>query len=151
MRSRSNLIALALLALAGCTTKPIVVKPAVVIPGVDYTWKIIGHVLLSGASLSEEDAVAWNGREITVTKSAYASPFQGTCEEAGRSRRTRALADIVMELDAPRSILTNYELGESVTEYKLSCRERRRPPLAIYVDGDRAMTCYSGVCYFLRR
>jgi hypothetical protein len=121
------------------------------VPGIDYTWKIIGHVMLPSATIDERDAVGWNGREITVTRSTYASPFQGTCEQSGRVRRNRELEDIIVEVNAPRSVATDYNLSSPVVEYRLTCRQRERPPLAMYVSTDRAMTCFSGVCYFLRR
>ena len=141
-------------ALAACGKPPPPATPkGPPIPGVDYTWKIIGHVLTQAALIDERDAVAWNGREITITATGYASPFQGTCEQASKIRRARQLSDVVMDLDAPRSIITDYDFAGEVTEYKLTCRERKRPTLEIWVDptGERALTCFSGVCYFLRR
>ncbi len=144
-----------LLPLAACPPQPAAVATtpaaAAAVPGIDYTWKITGHVMLPSATIDERDAVSWNGREITVTKSTYASPFQGTCEQAGRVRRNRELEDVIVELSAPRSIATDYNLQSPVVEYRLTCRQRERPPLAMYVTTDRAMTCFSGVCYFLRR
>lgn len=118
---------------------------------VDYTWKIIGHVLTPRATIDERDAVGWNGRAIVVTRTGYVSPFQGTCEQAGRMHRVRQMIDVVTELDAPRSIITDYELQGDVVEYRLTCRAHEAPPLAMWVDGERALTCFSGVCYVLRR
>ncbi|MCX5744659.1 MAG: hypothetical protein NT062_19395 [Proteobacteria bacterium] len=120
-------------------------------PGVDFTWKITGHLLLDGAMIDERDAAGWNGREITVTATSYESPFQGSCDGVARTRRLRALSDVVIELGAPHSIISDYELSEQVTEYKLTCGDRTRPPLAMWVAGFRAMTCYNNVCFFMRR
>ena len=149
MTKPGSIFALAFVVTA-CPAKPTPVTPAGV-AAVDATWKVIGHVLLPTATIDERDAVAFNGREITVTRTTYASPFQGTCEQAGRVRRNRELEDVIVELDAPRSIATDYAMASPVVEYRLTCRERERPPLEMYVTAERAMTCFSGVCYFLRR
>jgi hypothetical protein len=140
-------------ALAGCPpTTPAPVEPAgATIPSVDYTWKIIGHVLTPDASIDERDAVAWNGREIAVTRTSYASPFQGTCESSGRVRRNRSLEEVISEVNAPRSVVIDFALADPIVEYRLTCRDRGRPSLAMFVGAERALTCFSGVCYVLRR
>jgi len=143
-------------ALAGCPpNEPIMPHGAAsaggAAPSVDYTWKIIGHVLTPDASIDERDATAWNGREIAVTKTSYASPFQGTCEAAGRVRRNRSLEEVVAEVNAPRSVVADFALADPIVEFRLTCRDRGKPSLAMYVGAERALTCFGGVCYVLRR
>lgn len=116
-------------------------------------WKIVGHVMEPTALIDEKDAAAFNGRSVTVTRTGYASPFHGTCEESSRIRRARAVEDVIVDVGAPRSIATDYDMASPVTDYKLSCRDVQRPALQIFISATpgRAMTCFSGVCYFLRK
>lgn len=145
----------ALLATTACPATPPPAGPAAadatVVPSADATWTIVGHVLTPTATVDEHDALAWNGRTITITKTSYASPFQGTCETAGRVRRNRALEEVLAEASASSAVAASYALKEPIVEYRLTCREHERPPLAIYVGAERALTCFGGVCYVLRR
>jgi len=50
--------------------------------------------------------------------------------------------------------VSSFGIGPEATEYELSCKTHAVhviPPLTIYVTGDRAMTCFAGVCYLLAR
>ena len=56
-----------------------------------------------------------------------------------------------VEVGAPRSVVADFQLADPIVEYRLTCREHERPPLAMFVGAERALTCFGGVCYVLRR
>lgn len=111
-----------------------------------HPWKIYGHVLAERSAISDAEADALDGREVTVTASAYESPWQGSCDDYARTRRTRALVEVASELGIAHSGLG---LGARVAEIRLLCQNKRSPPLTIVIDGPHALTCWSGACYLL--
>ncbi len=118
-----------------------------------HAWQIGGHVLGARPSIGESDAAAFAGRTIDISPTTYASPFHGTCNDAAHSRRDRALVDIAneSELDgAARAKLIAQGFTGPVTEYRMSCSDRRVLALVLVVKGDHAFTCFSDVCYLLR-
>jgi hypothetical protein len=120
-----------------------------------HTWKVIDHVLATKTNLSERDAAELRGRTVAVGPASYTTPWQGTCEQASREKRTRALGDIARELDlsdAARDTVKAFGLGDSIAEFRLSCQDykTRTPALTIYVGNAHAMTCFSGACYLLK-
>ncbi|MGN6110442.1 MAG: hypothetical protein ACTHU0_35390 [Kofleriaceae bacterium] len=120
---------------------------------VDGTWKIASHVISTTSSLTHEDARGMYYRAVEVG-AGYTTPWHGHCEHAGRQRRARVLADVTTELGVSspdRATAVKFGLGPDLVEYRLMCADPARslPPLVIYVDGDRGMTCYGGICYLL--
>ena len=111
-----------------------------------HPWKIYGHVLAEKSAISEAEADALDGREVIVTATTYESPWQGSCADYARSRRTRALVEVAGELGIARAGLG---LGARVAEIRLLCQNKRSPPLTMVVDGKHALTCWSGACYLL--
>jgi hypothetical protein len=118
-----------------------------------HTWRVDAHLLASGTSMSDADAAQHHGRTLAVRASGYTTPWHGTCEESGRVRRERALADVSVELGFDRARAAALGLADPLFEYKLSCAdlEKRAPSLTLYVAAARAMTCFGGVCYVLAR
>ena len=120
-----------------------------------HVWKIEAHVFATGTEMSESDAGALHGRTVAIEPAGYTSPWHGSCDDAGRQRRARVLADVAGELDVPaigRAAATKFGLAEALVEYRLGCHGSSRiPPLTIYIAGTSAMTCFGGVCYLLRR
>jgi len=118
------------------------------------TWVVADHILGRDISITRDEAEAFHGRRIEITKMGYVSPWQGTCEEAGHTRRTRMLAEVIGEVEAPPSAAREVEafgLTANITEYRLSCTDARHPPpLTMFVSNDHAMTCFNGVCYLLK-
>jgi hypothetical protein len=143
-------------ALAGCGWLPPdspPVKPAPADPDapVLHDWKITGHVLGADALISDLDAAGFHGRTVVVSASGYVSPWSGTCDDAKRAHQTRSLAELAAQAKLPRERAGELGLVEPITEFQLSCRPgSRTPPLITYVAGDRAVACWSGVCYLLR-
>jgi hypothetical protein len=148
-------------ALGGCGVLP-PDKPEVKAPSPDrdaealtHTFVVKDHVLANGASISEHEANGFHQRTLDISATGYATPWQGTCEDAGRQKRQRELADVLAELEVPgrgRARATKFGLPAEVLEYRLICNDRRRPPpLIVYVSGERAMTCFGGACYLLER
>ncbi len=130
-------------------------KPAPVAPdALVHTWIVADHILGKGASLSPSEAEGFHGRTVEVTVAGYTSPWQGTCEEAGRTRRQRTLGEVIDELEMSPSAegeATSFGLTSKVTEYRLSCNDRRRPPpLMVFVSSGKAMTCFNGVCFLMK-
>ncbi|HWU88211.1 MAG TPA: hypothetical protein VN253_13080, partial [Kofleriaceae bacterium] len=99
------------------------------------------------------DAMRLHGRTITIGATGYTTPWHGTCEESGRIRRTRQLADVAVELRIDRARAAALGLTDSLIEYRLTCAdlEKRAPALTIYVAAAHALTCFGGVCYVLAR
>ena len=106
------------------------------------------------SALTEDDAQAFHGRVVDIDATGYTSPWHGNCEEAVRQRRDRILADVLSELDVPasgRARARSNGLVDDMVEHRLTCNARDTPPLTFYLSGDRAMTCFTGACYFLAR
>ncbi len=140
---------LSLLALAGCPPPPPAQAPKIDdLALLAHSWKIYGHVLSERSAVSDEDATELDGREIVITATGYESPWQGTCDDYGRSRKTRQLVEVASELQIARAGLG---LGDQVIEFRLVCQNKRSPPLTIVVDGEHALSCWNGACYLLGR
>jgi len=107
----------------------------------------------TSSALTEDDAQVFHDRIIEIDATGYMTPWHGTCEEAVRQRRDRILADVLSELDIPaagRAIARESGLVDDMVEHRLTCNERSTPPLTFYLSGERAMTCFTGACYFLK-
>ena len=119
-----------------------------------HTWLVEEHVMVNGASIEEGDAIGFHGRTVDISDHGYVSPWQGTCELADRTRHPRQLSTIVSELEVEptdRARISAYGLPDDITEYRLSCSDRGRPPpLFLYIGGGRAMTCFGGACYLMK-
>lgn len=113
-----------------------------------HDWKITDHVLGDEALISELDAAGFHGRAVVVAPTSYSSPWTGSCDDPHRSLAPRPLAEI-----ARRYHVADLALREPITEFHLTCGptdgSSRVPPLSLFVAGDRAATCWSGVCYLL--
>ncbi|HEY0195661.1 MAG TPA: hypothetical protein VGC42_31320 [Kofleriaceae bacterium] len=142
---------LSICALAGCL--PPDAPPAR--PAVDpdtaafHDWKITGHVLGGDALISELDAAGFHGRAVVVAPERYSSPWSGGCDDPRRRRAPSTLAEVAKRYKLDAGAL---QLAEPITELQLSCGAdgtSQVPPLALYVAGGRAATCWSGVCYLL--
>ena len=118
-----------------------------------HTWRIDGHLLAARTTMSDADAARLHGRTVEIGAAGYTTPWHGTCEEAGRIRRRRGLAEVAVELGIDRARAAALGLTDPVTEYKLSCTdlEKRAPSLTLHVADARALTCFGGVCYVLAR
>jgi hypothetical protein len=154
-----ELVAVALAALSGCGLLPSDSPKRPVAAGADvqalfHTWIVEDHVLVKGASVTDEDAIGFHGRTIDITDTGFTSPWQGTCDDAGRTRRARTLPDLIDELEmepTAHARATAFGMSEAIREYRLTCNDRRKPPpLTIYVSNGKAMTCYSGACYLMK-
>lgn len=119
-----------------------------------HTWIVSDHILGKGASVTPAEAEGFHGRTIEISAEGYTSPWQGTCEEASRTKRPRKLAEVIDELEMSPSAegeATSFGLTTSVLEYRLSCNDRRKPPpLLVFVSSGKAMTCFNGVCYLMK-
>ncbi len=108
----------------------------------------------TSSALTADDAQVFHGRLVEIDDTGYMTPWHGTCEEAVRQRRDRILADVLSELDVPaagRAVARENGLVDDMVEHRLTCNERSTPPLTFYLSGERAMTCFTGACYFLAR
>jgi hypothetical protein len=117
-----------------------------------HAWRISGHVLGTRPTLGDRDASALDGRTIDISSTGYVSPWQGTCDDAGRSKRERVLSEVAIENDLSaqgRAELAGRGFGKPLVEFRLTCSNARSPPLTLYVAGASAFTCWSGVCYVL--
>lgn len=101
--------------------------------------------------ISEADGAGFHDRTISVTRAGYASPWSGTCDEAHRARAPRALADIAAAHAIAADRAAGLGLTGPITEYQLQCATSRIPALTLYVAGNHAVSCWSGVCYLLAR
>ncbi|MBL9015235.1 MAG: hypothetical protein JNL83_13715 [Myxococcales bacterium] len=119
-----------------------------------HTWVVADHIVGASSAITASEAASFRGRHIEISRMGYVSPWQGTCEEAGRTKRTRSLGEIIGELDMSSSAAseaTAFGLADPVVEYRLSCTDRKRPPpLTVFVSHGRAMTCYGGVCFLMK-
>lgn len=118
-----------------------------------HGWRVDAHLLGDRTPLSDADAARHRGRAVTIGATGYTTPWHGTCEDAGRTRRERLLAEVTTELaiDRPRVLALGF--ADPLVEYRLSCLdpEKRAPALTVYVSNARALTCFGGVCYVLVR
>ena len=135
----------------------VVAKPVPVDPDVAalvHTWVVADHIVGSASALSSSDADSFRGRHIEISTLGYISPWQGTCEEAGRTKRTRSLGEVINELEMSPSAsreASAFGLVDPLVEYRLSCTDRKKPPpFTLFVSKGRAMNCYSGVCFLLK-
>lgn len=119
-----------------------------------HTWLVEEHVMVKGASIEEADAISFHGRTVVVGEAGFVSPWQGTCEDAAREKTARKRGGIISELaveSTDRARLGTYGLGEDVTEFRLTCKDRSKPPpLILYVSSGKAMTCFGGACYLMK-
>jgi hypothetical protein len=132
--------------------KPVRVDPDVA--ALVHTWVVADHIVGKDSALSSTEADSFRGRHIEISPMGYVSPWQGTCEEAGRTKRTRSLGEVIGEQEMSPSAATTanaFGLVDPVVEYRLSCTDKKRPPpLTVFVSKGRAMTCYSGVCFLMK-
>ena len=139
---------------AGCSAPP--AKPTAPPPSdpLVASWKIADHVMATTSALTEDDALVFHDRIVEIDATGYTTPWHGDCEEAVRQRRDRILADVLSELDVPaagRARARSNGLVDDMVEHRLTCNDKGTPPLTFYLSGERAMTCFTGVCYFLKR
>jgi hypothetical protein len=118
-----------------------------------HAWRVDAHLLARNASLTDADAASQHGREVSVSRAGYTTPWHGTCEESGRARRQRPLAEVAAELLLERPRVLALGLTDPLVEYRLSCLDpiRPAPVLTVYVARARALTCHGGACYVLAR
>ena len=125
-------------------------------------WTIENHIITPKSDLSDADAADWHGRAVAISvRAGYQTPFQGNCKDASYTKRRRILTEVALDEDLAgesRHVPERFGLASSVTEFKFICRDVKEdgrptltPILTIYQAGDRAMTCFSGVCYLLTR
>ena len=150
-----------LLALAGCSWLPAdspAKKPKPADPQVAelaHEWIVANHVLADHATISDADARENDGRKVVITPTSYTSMFTGSCDESARQKTERVFADLLVELELSgeaRDTAIHFGFGDPVVEYRLTCPGNAKAvPLVIDVSGNRAMTCFGGVCYLLSR
>ncbi|CAN5119568.1 hypothetical protein BH11MYX1_BH11MYX1_06250 [soil metagenome] len=118
-----------------------------------HPWVVENHILAGNSTMTEGDAILMHGRKVEITASSYRSPFQGSCDSSTTDQRTRSFDDVTAEVDLAgerRTTAKNFGMTTTVTEYRLSCTSSTRtPPLVMFVAGQRAMMCFSGICYLL--
>lgn len=117
-----------------------------------FTWLVSGHEMGTKSSLSEDDALGTYGREVVIG-AGYTTPWHGTCEQAKRENTPASLVEVTADVDispAGRARVKKFGLQERLVEYRLTCQYKATTlPLTIWTTGNRAMTCFSGVCYLL--
>jgi hypothetical protein len=146
----------ALLLVGGCgwlppdhpTAQPV---PAAPDAALFHDWKVAGHVLSARALISDYDASEFHGRSVVVSDNTYASPWSGSCDQAGRQKTPRVATEVALEHDIAADRADSLSLGEPVLEYRLRCAAGTAPGLTLYVAGAHAVTCWAGVCYLLAR
>ena len=116
-----------------------------------HAWRVDAHLLAKNTPLSDADAARLHGRPVSIGQTGYTTPWQGTCDESGRVRRERLLAEVTTELAIDRPRLLSLGFADPLVEYKLSCLDPqgRTPALTLYVANAHALTCFGGVCYVL--
>jgi hypothetical protein len=116
-----------------------------------HAWHVDAHLLSKRTSLSDADATHHHGSPVSVGRTGYTTPWHGTCEESGLTRRDRPLAEVAAELAIERPRVLGLGFTDPLAEYHLSCLDlgRRTPALTLYVANARALLCYSGACYVL--
>ena len=129
------------------------VKPAPPAPdaALFHDWKVTGHVLGPRALISEADSAGFHDRTVAITAASYASPWSGACSDAHREHQPRTLAEVAVAHDLDRGRSSQLGLAAPIVEYRLVCTTNRTPALVLYLAGDHALTCWSGVCYLLAR
>ncbi len=147
--------------LAGCgwlpSDSPAAPKPPPPDPDVAaiaHVWKVDGHVLGTRTTISDQDAIALHGRTVNLTGNSYTTPWQGTCDEARRTKAATTLVEVTADVDVSpdgRARLEDFGLAKNLTELTLTCIVMKAPPLTVWLSGDRAMTCFGGVCYLMSR
>jgi hypothetical protein len=134
--------------LGGCLPPDEPVKKPAPVDELVHAWRVAAHVSGAAPALTAGEAEGFHGRTIEVSATGYVSPWQGTCEDAGRTKRKRIFADVATEIGIPP---TTFGFPASVTEYRLSCNDHGNPPpLLIWVAGDKAITCFNDVCFLLK-
>ena len=117
-----------------------------------HTWRVGDHILGSRALISDADATGFRDRTVGITATGYSSPWSGACDDARHGdRQPRTAAEVATAHDIAATQAASLGLGEPIVEYQLSCASNRTPALTLYVAGNRAVTCWSGVCYLLAR
>jgi hypothetical protein len=120
-----------------------------------HTWTVENHVLASNANLSDAEAREYHGRKVEITPTSYRSFSVGNCDDSARERKDRVFADLLADLELAgeaRDTAIRFGFGDPVTEYRLTCPGNPKAlPLVIEISGNRAMTCFGGVCYLLAR
>jgi hypothetical protein len=157
MIAMRGFVAIGLALACGCLPPDKVDKPATTgdpdVDAVAHAWIVENHIVTGNSTLTEGDAILMHGRKVDITASSYKSPFQGTCDDSGREKRTRVLDDVSIEVDLAgeqRQVPVRFGLPQHVTEFRLTCTgNKHTPPLTIFIGAQRAMTCFSGVCYLL--
>ena len=122
------------------------------VTAITHAWKVDRHVLGIRTTMSEQDAIALHGRTVMLTSTGYTTPWHGTCEEAKRVKSTTTLVEVTADVDVSpdgRARLKEFGLAKELTEYTLTCIVTKAPPLTIWLSGNRAMTCFGGVCYLM--
>jgi len=116
-----------------------------------HAWRVEAHLLTRNTPLTDADAARLHGRTVSIDGTGYSSPWQGTCEEAGRTERRRRLAEVAAELKLDRARVLQLGFADPLVEYRLSCLDavHRAPSLTLYIANARALTCFSGACYVL--
>lgn len=137
--------------LAGCLPPDAPTTPPPAVDPIAHTWNVVDHVMTGKAAIGDADAREMHGRVVTITGAGYTSPWQGTCEDASRTRREVMLLDVALALDLDGKGRTAARVGlaDRVVEWRLACGDMRSPPITLWVAGNRAMTCTNGVCYLL--
>lgn len=116
------------------------------------SWTVTGHVLADRALLSDLEAAEFHARSVTISTTAYGSPWSGRCDDAARHKVPRRLAELAALRELTPAQAAGLGLAEPILEYQLACAPGRAPPLTIFLGGGgHAVTCWSGVCYVLAR
>lgn len=140
-----------LVVLAACPPEPVAPRPTVD-PSI-ATWLVAGHEMARRGPLGEDDALATYGREVVITASGYTTPWHGTCEDAKREHGPASLVEVTADVEVTpegRARLKQFGLGTDPLEVRLTCQGRTTaPPLTIWITGNRAMTCFGGICFLL--
>lgn len=155
MISKLALARVLALAPAGCGWLPADAPPQRPVADPDaalvHAWRVDAHLLGARTPLTEADAAAHHGRAVSVPRTGYTTPWHGTCEESGRTRRERPLAEVAAELQLERASVQRHGFTDPLAEYRLVCMDpgRPAPTLTLYIAGEHALTCFSGACYVL--
>lgn len=120
-----------------------------------HTWIIEEHMLVKGASVTDEDARSFHGRTFVITETGYTTPFHPPCDRASWQKSPRNLNDLVKELlVVGRGATKAAEAGltSDLIEFRLTCTDRGKPPpVLLWIGGSHAMSCYAGACYVMKR
>lgn len=155
---RSSALAVIAVLLGGCpkASKPTKQPDPAADPDdeiVEHTWSVEDHLRVKGASIAEADANGFVGRTIVVLHEGFASPWQPTCNHAKREKRTREMSELFAEIEIADGGATKaaaFGMTSDILEFRLTCTERDTP-LIIWVGGKKAMSCFSGACYLMKR